>query len=186
MSSNTLIISPEIFKARTPAHTNTDNKLIYPIIKVVQDVHILPLLGSALLAKLQTEIAAKTLDGDYLILREEYLYDVMIWLIMQELPDVLQYQYFNAGVETINAEKQQAVDRLKLNELKTKYKSYAEYYIKRCNLYLRENAATKFPEYLEVITALDEVTPTNRAYTCPIYLEDTSTVLKESYSNRNY
>jgi len=134
MSSNTLLISPTVFKARTPAHTNTDDKLIYPIIKVVQDMHVLQLLGTALLAKLQTEIEDKTLTGDYLTLRDEYLYDVMCWLIMSELPDALQYQYFNSGVETINAEKQQAVDKTKLNELKTKYKSYAEFYIKRATM----------------------------------------------------
>jgi hypothetical protein len=108
----------------------------------------------------------------------------MVWLIMSELPDALQYQYFNSGVETINAEKQQAIDRIKLNELKTKYKSYAEYYIKRAMMYLKENAATKFPEYLEAQTALDDVAPNNTSYTCPIYLGDVSDIPNESYSNR--
>jgi hypothetical protein len=173
-----------VFKERTPAHTNTDDKLIYPTIKVVQDMHVLQLLGTALLAKIKTEIAARTLTGDYLVLRDEYLYDVMVWLIMSELPDALQYQYFNSGVETINAEKQQAIDRIKLNELKTKYKSYAEYYIKRAMMYLKENAATKFPEYLEAQTALDDVAPNNTSYTCPIYLGDVSDIPNESYSNR--
>lgn len=184
MSSNALLISPKTFKDRTPAHTNTDDKLIYPIIKVVQDFHVLPLLGSALFLKLQDGIENENLTGDYLTLRNEYLIDVMIWLIMAEMPDTLQYQYFNNGVETINADKSQGIDVTKLNALKTKYKSYAEFYIKRAMQYLRENAKANFPEYIQVINTLDAIAPTATAYTCPIYLGDESDYPKESYSNR--
>jgi hypothetical protein len=184
MSSNALLISPKTFKDRTPAHTNTDDKLIYPIIKVVQDFRVRELLGSALFKKLQDGIDAGNLAGNYLTLRNDYLIDVMIWLVMEEMPDTLQYQYANVGVIVNNSDKTQSVDVAKLNALKIKYKSYAEYYIKRTMQYLRENAKAKFPEYLEVITTIDGVAPNNTAYTCPIYLGDESDFPYDNYSTR--
>jgi len=185
MSSNALLISPKTFKDRTPAHTNTDDKLIYPIIKVVQDFRVRDLLGSALFAKLQDGIDNANLAGDYLTLRDDYLIDVMIWLVMAEMPDTLQYQYANIGVVINNADKTQSVDVAKLNELKSKYKSYAEHYIKATMQYLRQNAKDKFPEYLQVITTLDAVAPTGTAYTCPIYLGDESDYPYDNYSARH-
>jgi hypothetical protein len=184
MSSNALLISPKTFKDRTPAHTNTDDKLIYPIIKVVQDFRVRELLGSALFAKIQDGVTNANLSGDYLTLRDSYLIDVMIWLVMAEMPDTLQYQYANVGVVVNNADKTQSVDVAKLNELKNKYKSYAEFYIKATMQYLRENAKAKFPEYLAVITTLDGVSPTATAYTCPIYLGDESDYPYDNYSTR--
>lgn len=184
MSSNTLIIPPKIFKERTPVHTNTDDKLLTPIIKVVQDFRMPELLGSALLAKIQTDVAAGTTTGNYITFRNDYLIDVMIWLVMAEMPDTLQYQYFNNGVSTIQADKTQIVDRVKVDQLKIKYLSYAEYYIKRAMAYLRQNATAMFPEYLQVIATLDAIAPTNTAYTCPIYLGDESNYPYDNYSTR--
>lgn len=184
MSSNTLIISPKVYKERTPAHTNIDDKLIGSIIKVVQDMRMPDLLGSALFDKIKTEIESGETSGNYITFRNDYLIDVMIWLVMSEMPDTLQYQYFNSGVTTIQADKTQIVDRFKVDQLKTKYLAYAEYYIKRAMAYLRQNATAMFPEYLTVLTTLDAIAPTNTAYTCPIYLGDESNYPNESYSNR--
>ena len=78
MSRNTLLIMPSLLKERTGVHDNVDDKLISPEIKAAQDLYILPLLGSALMTKLQNDIESTgTTTGDYLTLLDEYLVDCL-------------------------------------------------------------------------------------------------------------
>jgi hypothetical protein len=56
MSKNVLLISVDTIKERTPIHDNVDEKLIYPEIKLAQDMFIHPILGTALYDKLISDI----------------------------------------------------------------------------------------------------------------------------------
>ena len=83
MSSNTLLITVQQLKERTSLHSNVDEKLVVPDIKYCQDAYIMPLLGTALMAKLQDQIEALPTgkpSGDYLTLWENYLLDALILL----------------------------------------------------------------------------------------------------------
>ncbi len=65
MSKNILLISETILKERTKLHSNVDPKLLFPDIKVAQDMYIEPLLGTALYNKILDDINAGTLTGAY-------------------------------------------------------------------------------------------------------------------------
>jgi hypothetical protein len=90
MSSNTLLILPKLLKERSSLHENVDDKLIYPEIKAAQDMYIMPLLGSTLMNKLQTDIAAGTLSGNYKLLMYNYLIDTIVNYVLSELPEGLK------------------------------------------------------------------------------------------------
>lgn len=184
MSANTLLVMPAVVKERTALHTNIDDKLIYPEIKAVQDMVMMPMLGSQLFSKLQTEIAANTLSGVYKTLMDDYLLDTMCWLVVSEVIGSINYQVWNTGVTSTNADKTSNPTLTEINLLKSKYKQRAEHYMKRARLYLLQNAAS-YPEYSTITGGIDTVFPDKTSYTCPIYLGDESDYPKDSYSLRS-
>ena len=176
MSLNILLISDTMIKERTAIHGNIDPKLIYPDIKVAQDMYIMPLLGTALYDKLQTLINNETIgdaaNADYKLLLDKYIVDALIYYTLCELPTTISFQFWNKGVMRKNGADTELPSMAELIDLSNKYKNRAEFYAHRMKEYLRANASAKFPEYLNPGNASDTVTPEQRAFTLPIYLGD--------------
>jgi hypothetical protein len=161
-----------MIKDRTVIHGNIDPKLIYPDIKVAQDMYIMPLLGSALYNKIQADISADVLIDPYKTLLDKYIVDALIYYTLTDLPQTLSYQFWNKGVVRKVGDNTQLPTMSELIDVSNKYKSRAEFYANRCRLYLRQYAATLFPEYLNPGSGLDDMRPEHKAYSMPIYLGD--------------
>jgi hypothetical protein len=172
MSLNILLVSDDMIKDRTVIHGNIDPKLIYPDIKVAQDMYIMPLLGSALYNKIQTQIAAGHLDEPLKTLLDKYIVDALIYYTLTDLPQTLSYQFWNKGVMRSQNDNGQLPTMIEIIDVSNKYKTRAEFYANRCRLYLRQYAATLFPEYLNPGSGLDDMRPEHKAYSMPIYLGD--------------
>jgi len=184
MSANTLLVMPSVVKDRTALHSNVDDKLIYPEIKTIQDMVMMPMLGSKLFVKLQNDIAANTLAGNYKTLVDSYLIDAMCWLVVSEVIGSINYQIWNTGLTTTNADKSTNPNLLEINLLKSKYKQRAEHYMKRARLYILQNGGL-YPEYVNVTGGIDTVFPDRTSYTTPIYLGDENDFPKDGYSRRS-
>ena len=63
--SDVLFIQREDLIRYTLIGGNVDTDKIIPHIKVAQDIHILPILGTKLYEKLQSDISGSTLAGHY-------------------------------------------------------------------------------------------------------------------------
>lgn len=176
MSLNILMVSDTMIKDRTVIHGNIDPKLIYPDIKVAQDMYILPLLGSALYNKLQSIISDATIadpvNEPYKTLLDKYVVDALIYYTLADLPTTLSYQFWNKGIVRKQGDNTQLPSMSELIDISNKYKLRAEFYTNQGRLYLRQNAALKFPEYLNPGQGLDDMRPENKSYTMPIYLGD--------------
>lgn len=187
MSLDVLLISDEMIKARTSMHGNIDPSLIYPDIKVAQDMFIHPCLGTALYNKIQTLISAGTLsDGanvNYKTLVDKYIVDALIYFTLSELPTTISYQFWNKGVLRKQGDNTELPSMSDLVEISNKYKQRAEFYLNRLSLYIRENAPEMFPEYLNPGNGIDDMYPENKAFTLPIYLGDDSSCGK-SYAEK--
>ncbi len=170
MSQNILLISVDMLKQRTQIHGNIDEKLLYADIKVAQDMYIFPLLGTALYKKLQSDISSNTLIDPYKTLMDDYLVDCLIWFTLSESPETMSYQITNKGVVRKQGDNTQLPTMSEIMSLADTYKKRAEFYANRCRLYLQQNAATKFPEYLNPGAGIDDRRPENLAYTSAIYL----------------
>lgn len=175
MSVNTLLISDEMIKERTAVHGNIDAKLIYPDIKAAQDLYIMPILGTALFDKLQVIISDNTINTDaakidYKNLIDRYIVDALIYYTLSELPMTLSYQFWNKGIVRKQGENTETPSMGDLIDLSNRYKQRAESYSTRLILYLKQNAAVKFSEYLRPGTGIDTVNPENRGFTMPVYL----------------
>ena len=175
MSLNILLVSDTMIKERTAIHGNIDPKLIYPDIKVAQDMYMLPLLGTSLFDKLQTIIADNSIttnpvNVNYKELMDRYIVDALIYYTLADLPTTISYQFWNKGVVRKQGDNTQLPSMSELIDISNKYKTRAEFYTNRGRLYLRQNAATMFPEYLNPGTGVDTTRPEQKSYTMPIYL----------------
>jgi hypothetical protein len=159
-----------MLKQRTHIHGNIDEKLLYADIKVAQDMYILPLLGSALFNKLQADVSAGTISGNYKTLLDNYLVDCLVWYALAESPETMSYQLTNKGVVRKQGDNTQLPTMAEIVSLADTYRKRAEFYAHRCRLYLEQNAPQMFAEYLNPGNGIDDKRPVRVQYTSPVYL----------------
>lgn len=170
MSKNVLLISPDILKERTAIHTNIDEKLLYPTIKVCQDMFIHPLLGSELYNKIVTDVEAGSITGDYKNLLDDYIIDPLCYYVLSEAVSDLTWQLWNKGVVRKSGDND-LPDAETMEGLRNKYRNRAEWYGERLRTYLVANSTTSFlPEYFNGNNDTDDLVPQNNSFTMPIYL----------------
>lgn len=169
MSKNILIVLPSLLKDRSVIHTNVDDKLIYPEIKIAQDMFIMPLLGTSLFNKVLTEIDANTLTGVYKTLVDDYVTDALVYFVLSELPQGLNYQFWNSGVVSTQKEQASNPSMSDMFAVVSRYKKVAEHYANRCRLYLVQNEGS-FPEYRSQNGGVDTVYPEIDSFSSQIYL----------------
>lgn len=171
MSSNTLLIKVQQIKDRTALHSNVDEKIIKPDIKYAQDAYILPMLGTALMNKLQNDIDGAGVSGNYETLLNDYIVDALVYHTLAESPMMLSFQVYNKGVVRKTGDNTETANVNEVIQLSDKYRKRAEYYTQRLADYLLENHEL-FPEYDNPGTGIDVVIPETAQYNTPFYLGD--------------
>lgn len=171
MSLNILLISDTILKERTAVHGNIDPKLLYPEIKVAQDMFIHPILGTNLYNKLIQDVNVSGVTGDYKTLLDDYIIDPLLYYVLAELPEALSYQFWNKGVLRKQGDSTELPTMSELVDLSNKYRIRAEWYGERLTKYLQQHSNTTFlPEYLQPGDGIDSIGPEHSPFTMPIYL----------------
>lgn len=171
MSLNILLISDTILKERTAVHGNIDPKLLYPEIKVAQDMFIHPILGTNLYNKLIQDVNVSGVTGDYKTLLDDYIIDPLLYYVLAELPEALSYQFWNKGVLRKQGDSTELPTMSELVDLSNKYRIRAEWYGERLTKYLQQHSTTTFlPEYINSCCDLDSIGPEGSTFTMPIYL----------------
>ena len=171
MSKNTLFISVQSIKDRTGLHANVDEKLVLPEIKTAQDMYILPALGSALYAELQTAVEANSFTNLQTTLLDDYIVDCLIYFVMAELPQGLSYQFYNKGLIRKTGENQESPSMQDMIDIANRYQARAEFYKQRLIKYLKQNNAL-YPNYLNFGSGIDSIKPDNEGYTVSMWLGD--------------
>jgi hypothetical protein len=171
MSKNTLFISVQSIKDRTGLHANVDEKLVLPEIKTAQDMYILPALGSALYAELQTAVEANSFTALQTTLLDDYIVDCLIYYVMSELPQGLSYQFYNKGLIRKTGENQESPSMQDMIDVANRYRARAEFYKQRLIKYLKQNNAS-YPNYLNFGSGIDSIKPDNEGYTVSMWLGD--------------
>lgn len=183
MAAITYIVLPSVIKERMSLHSNIDDRLIYPEIMAVQELYVLPLLGSNLYNKIMEQIrTGGAPTGEYKIFMDLFIVMAVCNWVMAELPPALNYQFWNKGVSQKTVDNANEVSMKEMYEVMQRYKTRAEHYAKRARMYLVQNAASKLPEYLVLTPGVDQVVPEAHQFTCPIYLGDVSEVPRDDYS----
>lgn len=151
----------------TALNGNVDTDKFIQFIKIAQDIHIQNYLGSKLFQKLQADIVANTLTGNYLTLVETYVKPMLIhWAMVEYLP-FAAYTIANKGVYKHSSENAENVDKNEVDYLLEKERSIAQHYTQRFVDYMSFNQ-TLFPEYRANIN--NDVFPDSNAINIGWYL----------------
>lgn len=169
MSLNILFIKEETVKKRTGISDYIAGEQITPAIKLAQDMHILPALGSGLYNRLQEGLRDNNLTTTERNLINFYITDPLAWYTISHLTTMISYQFFAKGVLQKTAEESNAPSKGELELIKREYQSTGEFYRQRLIDYLRENYIL-FDKYLNPGTGIDVIFPQVKGYTSPIYL----------------
>jgi len=130
----------------TAMNGNVDTDKFIQYIKISQDIHIQNFLGTDLFKKIQADIIAGTLTGDYLSLVNVHVKPMLIhWAMVEYLP-YAAYTIANKGVFKHSSENAENVSKEEVDFLIEKERDTAQYYTDRFISYMSFNN-TLFPEY---------------------------------------
>jgi hypothetical protein len=169
---HTLYISSTRLKKDSALGGSVSDDLIMPYILLAQDMHILPILGTDLDAKLKSDIQAGSLTGVYKTLVETYLQPALVQFSFTQLVPYLRLRFVNNAVVVMGATDQSSsatYDDLK--PVMDTATDAAEFYRQRMIDYLRNNTSS-FPEYSSNTGA--DLDPTTNNYFAGINLEPTA------------
>jgi len=145
MAQALLITDADLVKF-TATNGNVDTDKFVQFIKIAQDIHIQNYLGTKLLEKIEADIIAGTLAGNYLSLVTTYVKPMLIhWAMVEYLP-FAAYTIANKGVYKHSSENSENVDKNEIDFLIQKEKSIAQHYTERFINYMCFNN-NLFPEY---------------------------------------
>jgi len=141
-----LFITREDIVKYTALNGNVDTDKFIQFIKIAQDIHIQNYLGTKLFQKLQADIIAGTLAGNYLNLVVSFVKPMLIhWGMVEYLP-FAAYTIANKGVYKHSSENSENVDKNEVDYLLEKERSIAQNYTQRFIDYMSFNQQL-FPEY---------------------------------------
>ena len=141
-----LFISRKDLIKNTIIDGNVDTDKFIQFIKIAQEIHIKNYIGSDLYNKISADIIAGTLTGNYLILVNSYLQDMLIHYAMVDYLPFAAYQVKNGGVFKHISENSESVSKNEIDYLVNKEREFAEYYTRRMIDYVTYNISS-FPEY---------------------------------------
>lgn len=164
-------ISEEKLKQNSLINENVDDKIIRPLLIMVQDMYIQPAIGSGLYNELIDQIDNNTVTTPNNTLIVDYIQSAVIWWIMAEAPMSMTYKFRNKGVQTQNSENSNPASIEDLISVADNYKYKAEWYTKRLSNFLYANSTT-YPLFLNAGSAYDTIHSNNQIYQSGMMLDD--------------
>jgi hypothetical protein len=141
-----LFVSRDEIVKFTALNGNIDTDNFIQWVKVAQDIHIQSYLGTKLFKKINDDLVAGTLAGNYLSLSNVYIKPMLIhWSMVEYLP-FAAYTISNKGVYKHNSETSDTVNKEEIDFLVEKERSIAENYSRRFIDYMSFNQSL-YPEY---------------------------------------
>lgn len=171
------LISESKLKELSIINGNVDSKLIGPMITEVQEMHILPILGTGLYKEIGSQVPSLSALNKTLV--DDYVIPCMIKYIQHEACIDLNFKLTNANVSTKNTDESSPVDLDTSFRLADRFKNKAEWYAERITLYLRANQSL-YPLFVQPGTGLDTIRPKLDNYTCGMVLDYLCTCQKST------
>jgi hypothetical protein len=141
-----LFVSRDEIVKFTALNGNIDLDNYIQWVKLAQDIHIQSYLGTDLFNKINADIVANTLAGNYLMLVNVYIKPMLIhWSMVEYLP-FAAYTIANKGVYKHGSENSSNVDKAEIDFLVEKERSIAQSYSRRFIDYMSFNN-NLYPEY---------------------------------------
>lgn len=144
--ANALFITRDEIVKFTALNGNIDSDKFVQFIKIAQDTHIYNYLGSNLFKKINDDIVAGALAGNYVSLLNDYIKPMVIHWSMVEVLPFISYQIANKGMFKHNSENATTVDKSEIDFLIEKERQIAQNYSQKFIDYMAINNGL-YPEY---------------------------------------
>lgn len=178
-------ISEEKLKQNSLINENVDDKIIRPLLIMIQDMYIQPAIGSGLYNELIDQIDNSTLTAANTTLITDYIQSSVIWWIMAEAPMSMTYKFRNKGVQTQNSDNSSPASIEDLISVADNYKYKAEWYTKRLSNFLYANSTT-YPLFLNAGNAYDTIHSNNQIYQSGMMLDEDGIKMTSLEYNQKY
>lgn len=170
----TFWIGEEFLISKSVIDSNVDYAKIMPVIQLVQDKYILPILGTDLYNAMDTAILAKINSGTTIPARlktilDEYILKAMVYYILSEASDTFKWRYANKGILEKSDPNTSVISSNDLQRLVDKWQNNAELYVNQLIRYLRFYGST-YPEYTSISNGQFKILPATNAFNVDIYL----------------
>ena len=173
MTQDVLWMTEDYFKENSVLNDNVDWRLVQPIMIMVQDQYLHPILGTDLFDTIADEIYAGSVSAENQTLINLYLRKVVLYYTLAELAKVLKYRYNNKGVMVKNSENSQPASLEEVQDMYNYWKQKAEWQSERATKFLRENATTSvYADYYAQVVTSDDILPNSTNFTTSIFLDD--------------
>ena len=157
--SKALFISRDDLVRYTPISGNLDFDRVVQYIEIAQDIHIHELLGSRLYNKLQADVLANTLTGDYDELVKLHIKPMLAQYSLLEFLPFSQFSINNKGVFKHTSENAETLTKSDISRMTEATRDTAQHYATRMVDYLCAYP-NLFPEYLT--NSKDEMNPNRK------------------------
>jgi hypothetical protein len=141
-----LFITDKELKQFTALNGNLDPDKTKQFIIIAQDTHIYSYLGSKLFDKINNDLVAGTLSGNYLSLLNNYIKPMVCQWAMVEILPFSAYTIANKGVYKHNSENSTSVEKSEIDYLVEKQRQIANNYTQKFIDYMIDNYQL-YPEY---------------------------------------
>ena len=141
-----LFITTADLKKFTAVNGNLDPDKFTQFILVAQDTHIQNFIGTDLYEKIEADIIAGTLTGNYATLVSDYLKPMLIQYALLEYLPFAAYTIASKGVFKHTSEASEGVSKTEIDYLVEKTRDIAEHYTQRFIDYMCNNS-NLYPEY---------------------------------------
>jgi hypothetical protein len=150
---DTELITQQVLTDNSVIDTNISFKYIKPIIKLVQDRDLQPVLGTKLFNRLKEDVYNNRLTGttiaeDYKFLLDYPIRDVLIYGILAEIQIILSEKIKPKGIVRDVDNYVQLEQYENLKNLRNIYKTQEDFYKNFLSDYLKHNLL-KYPEFSE-------------------------------------
>ena len=137
MSEIPLMIAPEEVIGLTTLNGNIDVNSIKPIIFIAQRTHLKSFLGLELYSKIYNDFITDTLAGEYLIIFNEYIKDILSYKTASLYVEFGGYKINENGIHKITSDNRITVDESETTSLALRFNKLAA------------NVEGNFKEYVE-------------------------------------
>jgi len=166
--SKVLFISSKKLKDSTALNGNVDVAFIQPHVILAQKKYVKNRLGTQLYDKIESDIIANTLTGDYKDLVDIYISEMLIHWSFYECIPFLRFKVQNNNIVSKNAENSSSLTTEEASQLRGEIRDTAEFFTDALVKHLCAHSE-KYPEYL---TNTDDDVKADRgdAYYSGLYL----------------
>lgn len=181
-----LTYSADYLKKVSVINDNTDNKILVPTIKLVQDMYLKPLLGTDLFNEIKNQIIADNVSSDNQTLLDDYIGHIIHYYTLYESTPLFKYRYMNRGLMVNNAENSTSADLSEVKFMMDNWKNKAMWFGERMIKFIKRvngNDPSKYSAYNDNMDC-DDIKPINTDYKSSIYLGDSDLSEKELYNIR--